>query len=180
MMQNRIVFNGKEYAGIDAMPEDVRQAFLAAVAQLGADADGDRVPDVFEGKAGVVGLQQSSISVNGRTVDSLKDLPAPLQMLLGYALREAAHQLASEPTPPPLPTDPFVQQLDATSRALKTVLYLVSIFAAAGLATIGIWIIVHMDAGSRSQGGAFYVGIGVVLALVWLIGSVVKLVADRP
>ena len=45
----------------------------------------------------------------------------------------------------------------------------------AGLATIGIWVIVHMDASSRSQGGALYVGIGVVIALAWMVGSLIGL-----
>jgi hypothetical protein len=58
---------------------------------------------------------------------------------------------------------------------LGTIVYTLSALLGAGLATIGIWVIVHMDASSRSQGGAFYVGIGVVIALAWMVGSLVSL-----
>jgi hypothetical protein len=49
-MQIPIVFNGKEYAGPEDMPEDVRKAFLAMLAQIGTDADRSGVPDVLRGK----------------------------------------------------------------------------------------------------------------------------------
>jgi phage-related protein len=176
-MQKRIVFNGKEYAGIQQMPADVRKAFLAAVAQIGADADGNGVPDVLEGKGNVAGLPPSSITVNGRSVENLRDLPRPVQWVLGYALRRVTPQLEAEAARPT--RDPLVRQLDATAGGLRTVLYLMSTFMAAGLATIGIWVIVHMDASSRSQGGAFYVGIGVAIALAWMVGSMISLVLRR-
>ena len=38
-MQTHIVFNGKEYAGLEEMPDDARKAFQAALGQVGTDAD---------------------------------------------------------------------------------------------------------------------------------------------
>jgi hypothetical protein len=157
-MQSRIVFNGKEYAG----PE-----------QIGTDADGNGVPDVLEGQGNVVGLQQSSITVNGRTVDNVKDLPPPVRWLLGWAVRQVVPTQGPEAAPPA--NAPLLRRLDAATSVLGTVLYMLSAFMAAGLATIGIWVIVHMDASSRSQGGAFYVGIGVAIALAWMVGSLINL-----
>jgi len=171
-MQSRIVFNGKEYAGLEEMPDDVRKAFQAALAQVGTDADGNGVPDVLEGKANVLGLAQSSITVNGRTVDNVKDLPLPVRWLLTYMVRQVAKQA---PGAAPVANAPLLRQLDSATSVLGTVLYTLSALMGAGLATIGIWVIVHMDASSRSQGGAFYVGIGVVIALAWMVGSLVSL-----
>jgi hypothetical protein len=171
-MQTRIVFNGKEYAGPEQMPDDVRKAFLATLAQIGTDADGNGVPDVLEGKGNVLGLPQSSITVNGRTVDNVKDLPLPVRWLLTYMVRQVAKRA---PGAAPAANAPLPRQLDAATSVLGTVLYTLSALMGAGLATIGIWVIVHMDASSRSQGGAFYVGIGVVIALAWMVGSLVSL-----
>ena len=171
-MQSRIVFNGKEYAGPEEMPDDVRKAFLAMLAQIGADADGNSVPDVLEGKGNVLGLAQSSITVNGRTVDNVKDLPLPVRWLLTYMVRQVAKQA---PGAAPAVNAPLLRQLDAATSVLGTVLYTLSALMGAGLATIGIWVIAHMDASSRSQGGAFYVGIGVAIALAWMVGSLVSL-----
>jgi hypothetical protein len=171
-MQSRIVFNGKEYAGPEEMPDDVRKAFHAMLAQIGTDADGNGVPDVLEGKGNVLGLPQSSITVNGRTVDNVKDLPRPVRWLLTYMVRQVAKQA---PGAAPAANAPLLRQLDAATSVLGTVLYTLSALVGAGLATIGIWVIVHMDASSRSQGGAFYVGIGVAIALAWMVGSLVSL-----
>ena len=159
-MQTRIVFNGKEYAGPEEMPDDVRKAFLAMLSQIGTDADGNGVPE------------QSSITVNGRTVDNAKDLPLPVRWLLTYMVRQVAKRA---PGAAPAANAPLLRQLDAATSVLGTVLYTLSALVGAGLATIGIWVIVHMDASSRSQGGAFYVGIGVAIALAWMVGSLISL-----
>ena len=172
-MQTRIVFNGNEYASPEEMPDDVRKAFLAMLTQVGTDADRNGVPDVLEGKANVLGLQQSSITVNGRTVDNVKDLPLPVRWLLTYMVRQVATK--QDPKATPAANAPLLRQLDAATSVLGTVLYTLSALMGAGLATIGIWMIVHMDASSRSQGGAFYVGIGVAIALAWMVGSLVRL-----
>ena len=163
-MQTRIVFNGKEYAGPEEMPDDVRKAFLAMLSQIGTDADGNGVPE------------QSSITVNGRTVDNAKDLPLPVRWLLTYMVRQVAKRA---PGAAPAANAPLLRQLDAATSVLGTVLYTLSALVGAGLATIGIWVIVHMDASSRSQGGALYVGIGVVVALAWTVGSLVSLAMRR-
>jgi hypothetical protein len=176
-MQSRIVFNGKEYAGIEEMPDDVRKAFLAMLSQIGADADRNGVPDVLEGKGNVLGLPQSSITVNGRTVDNVNDLPRPVRWLMTYMVRQVAKR-ARAAAPPA--NAPLLRQLDATTSVLGTVLYTLSALMGAGLATVGIWVILHMDASSRSQGGAFYIGIGVAIALVWMVGSLVGLAMRRP
>ena len=154
------------------MPDDVRKAFQAALSQIGTDADGNGVPDVLEGKGNALGLPQSSITVNGRTVDNVKDLPRPVRWLLTYMVRQVARRASGAA---PAANAPLLRQIDSASSLLGTVLYTLSAHMGAGLATIGIWVILHMDAAARSQGGAFYVGIGVVIALAWMVGSLVSL-----
>ena len=181
-MKTRIVFNGKEYAGLEDMPDDVRKEFGARLAQLAADADGSGVPDVLEGKGNVIGFQQTSITVNGRPVENLNDVPLPLRLLMGYAVRRIADTpLPDTPRPesPPPANSALLRRLDDTSNALGMLLYGISALAGAGLAIIGIWIILHLDAASRSEGGAFYLGIGVVIALAWTVGSLIRLALRR-
>ena len=60
------------------------------LAQIGTDADRNGVPDVLEGKGSLPGLPKSSITVNGRTVDNVKDLPLPVRWLLTYMVRQVA------------------------------------------------------------------------------------------
>jgi hypothetical protein len=90
-MATRIIFNGQEYASTDAMPEEVRRAYLQALAQF-ADADQNGIPDILEqGKAGnVIGIEHSSITVNGRTYESQDAMPALVRALYQHAMRQAS------------------------------------------------------------------------------------------
>jgi hypothetical protein len=86
-MGTRIIFNGQEYTSVEAMPAGVRQAYQQALAQL-ADADRNGIPDILErGAAGnVIGIQHSSITVNGRTFSSVGEMPAPVRRLYEQAM----------------------------------------------------------------------------------------------
>lgn len=91
----RINFNGKEYASPEAMPEDVRKAYLGALAWL-RDADNNGIPDAFESGSGdtVIGIQQSSITFNGRTIQA-SELPAWARPLIGAGMGQTDHPKAS-------------------------------------------------------------------------------------
>jgi hypothetical protein len=86
-METKIIFNGKEYANPEAMPEEVRQAYQQAMAQF-ADADKNGIPDILErGAAGnVIAIQQSSISFNGREFKSVGEMPAVVRRLFEMAM----------------------------------------------------------------------------------------------
>ena len=76
-MTVRIVFNGREYASSDEMPADVRALYDAAMAQL-ADTDRDGIPDVVQrggSMGGVLGIQHTAISLDGKTYRSLDEMP---------------------------------------------------------------------------------------------------------
>jgi hypothetical protein len=173
-MQTRILFNGHEYSGPEQMPADVLKAYQEMLAQLSADTDRNGVPDLLEGRSNVLGVQQSSITVNGRNIT---DLPKPVKWLLGYAARQAALNTIV-PTRTPEQTR-RLQTLDATTKVLRTLLLVLSAFGSVALMVVGIWMIAHMDASSRSQGGAFYVGIVVVIAFAWLVGTLMHLARPR-
>lgn len=176
-MQTRIVFNGQEYSGPEQMPEAVWKAYQEMLAQLGADTDRNDVPDVLEGRGNVLGIQQSSITVNGRTFENVGDLPRPVRWLFEYARRQAAADRQVSKAPPG--NEPLLKTLDSATSILGTLLQVVSAFLAGGLIIFGIWMIVHMDASSRSQGGAVYVGIGVLVAVAWLVGTIVSVARGR-
>lgn len=175
-MSTRIVFNGHEYSGIEDMPDDVRRAFQDKLAQLTSDADHDGVPDVLQGTG--IGVGGAAITINGHTVQNINDLPTPLRWLVSSMLEHAvgeatALQQSAAPTPD---LARMLRSLDATSTALRMRLLTLSAGVAGALVALGVWIMVHMDASSRSQGGNFYIiGILVLLAFGWLVSSIVSL-----
>jgi hypothetical protein len=89
-METKIIFNGKQYASPEAMPEEVRQAYQQAMVQF-ADADRNGIPDILErGTAGnVIAIQQSSISFNGREFKSVGEMPAVVRRLFEMAMGQA-------------------------------------------------------------------------------------------
>jgi hypothetical protein len=89
-METKIIFNGKQYASPEAMPEEVRQAYQDALAQF-ADADKNGIPHILErGSSGnVIAIQQSSISFNGREFKSGGEMPAIVRRLFELAMGQA-------------------------------------------------------------------------------------------
>ena len=174
-MRTRIVFNGHEYSGIEEMPDDVRRAFQDKLAQLIQDADHDGVPDVLQGKS--IGVEGATIAINGHTIEHVNDLPTPIRWLVSSMLEHtvgeaAALQQSTLPTPE---LARMLRSLDATSTALRMRLLTLSAGLAGALVALGVWIMLHMDASSRSQGSNFYIGILVLLAFLWLVNSLVSL-----
>jgi hypothetical protein len=86
-MATRIIFNGQEYASTDVMPEQVRKAYQQALAQF-ADVDQNGIPDILErgGPGNVIGIQHSSITVNGLTYESVDAMPALVRLLYEHAI----------------------------------------------------------------------------------------------
>ncbi|HEY7636188.1 MAG TPA: hypothetical protein VH763_11615 [Gemmatimonadales bacterium] len=196
-MATRIIFNGQEYASPEAMPEDVRRMYQQALAQF-ADADYNGIPDVLEGRGDaakpVIGIQNSSITVNGKTYGSVEEMPGFARFLYEAAMRHLdqgrltatdrqegyAGQRNIEPNqrntePEPGPDDRLMRALDQSENVLSTVLVLVLAAAAGAVIVLGSWMIAHMDAGSRSQGGVIYVALGMVVVLGAIAGQFVNL-----
>jgi hypothetical protein len=189
-MTTRIFFNGQEYAGAEAMPEEVRKAYQEVLGQL-ADADRNGIPDVLEqrGAGNVMGIQQSSITLNGKTYGSVAEMPAFVRFLYEQAMGQLDPDRAGLPGVPPaperslpevkgepgsVPGEQFMRVLDRSERVLSTVLVVILAAAAGAVIVLGSWMITHMDASSRSQGGVFYVGLAMVLLLGVIGGQLIS------
>jgi hypothetical protein len=186
-MTTRIMFNGQEYASAEAMPEDVRKVYQQALAQL-ADADHNGIPDVLErgGAGNVIGIQNSSITVNGKTYGSVGEMPALVRFLYEQAMRQLDPNRAgalgglgapyapdapeglvpkANREPAPAADQGLMRALDQTESVLSTVLVILLAAAAGGVIVFGSWMITHMDASERSQGGVLYVGLAMAVVL---------------
>jgi hypothetical protein len=157
-MTTRIMFNGQEYASAEAMPEDVRKVYQQALAQL-ADAGHSGIPDVLErgGAGNVIGIQNSSITVNGKTYGSVAEMPA---------LNREPASAADED---------LMRALDQSENVLSTILVILLAAAAGAVIVFGSWMITHMDESSRSQGGVLYVSLAMVVVLGAIAGGFINL-----
>jgi hypothetical protein len=203
-MTTRIIFNGQEYPSTEAMPDDVRKAYQQALACL-ADADHNGIPDVLERRGDsampVIGIQNSSITVNGKNYGSVDEMPGFVRFLFEQAMQRlnTAHSTTAdvpagllsererEPVsrrselaqqnrePSPAPDEGLMRALDQSEDVLSTVLVLVLAAAAGAVIVFGSWMITHMDESSRSQGGMIYVAFGMVIILGAIAGQFVNL-----
>ena len=138
------------------------------------------MPDILErGEMGnVIRIQQSSITVNGREFKNVASMPGPLRVLYEYALRQAEgaqHGLSKtvagnsgSVARAVLPRAHSADFLRAHSRAKHTAARVLPILlglVAAGIMAAGVWMVWHLDASFRRQGGDFSVGPGLLVAV---------------
>jgi hypothetical protein len=203
-MTTRIIFNGQEYPSPEAMPENVRKMYQQALAQL-ADADHNGIPDVLErrgdGTMPVIGIQNSSITVNGKTYGSVGEMPGFVRFLFEQAIGQLnpsrvgapddpvgllrgrdsesgqrRNELAERNSEPELAQDEgLMRVLDKSENVLSTVLVVVLAAAAGAVIVFGSWMITHMDESSRSQGGVIYVALGMVVVVGAIAGQLINL-----
>ena len=188
-MRTRIIFNGQEYASAEAMPEGVRQAYQQALALL-ADADQNGIPDILERGTGgnVIAIHHSTITVNGRTYDGVRDMPAAVRRLYEQVMvhvdenpnslpgaLEAAHSGWATPPPSAGVVRPELSRardspalshpLDQLSRALDTSLRVLLGIVAVAILAGAVVMLLTIDGGPRGQGGRWYVAIAALLLL---------------
>jgi hypothetical protein len=89
------------------------------------------------------------------------------------AARGSASEAQTSP-PQAHPNEGFLRALDTTEHALARVLQILLGVAAVGVVAGGVWMISHMDASSRSQGGDIFVGVGVLVALASIAGMYIS------
>jgi hypothetical protein len=95
-----IVFNGKEYDGVESMPADVRRAYENALGALGA-ADREKVESAL-GRGTRVKVNvavQRKYRVNGKDYESVDAMPADVRAAFERALAETP-SLADTATSP--------------------------------------------------------------------------------
>jgi hypothetical protein len=72
------------------MPPEVRQAYERLLGELG-DKDKDGIPDIVQhaGKTNVLGITKTSFTINGKTYDSVDQMPAEVKALYDKAMAQA-------------------------------------------------------------------------------------------
>lgn len=106
-MSLKIVFNGKEYDNVDAMPPDVRKEYEVALATL-RKSGGEEILAVLQRDMGVSGTHikatHREIVVNGKKYDSVDAMPPDVRRTYEQAMARVAPSGA--PVRPPLTSAP--------------------------------------------------------------------------
>jgi hypothetical protein len=109
------------------------------------------------------------IIFNGQEYASTEAMPQAVRTAYQQALTqlEVADQNGVPGSPRTHPDDDFLRALDRTEPTLTMVLLVLLAVATGAAMVVGGWMLWHLDADLRSQGGGFYMGRG-LLALVLL------------
>ena len=107
----KIVFNGKEYDSVDAMPPDVRKEYEVALETL-RKSGGEEILSVLQRDMGVTGAHIKAtfreIVVNGKTYDSVDAMPPDARRTYEQAMARTKAPVVSATRairPPPPPED---------------------------------------------------------------------------
>src|SRR5690348_977232 len=96
----KIVFNGTEYDGVDAMPPDVRAAYQAAIASLGK-AGGDTLASLLkQGTDTTIKATFRQIVVDGKKYSSLDEMPPDVRQTYEEAIASLTAGEAARPSGP--------------------------------------------------------------------------------
>jgi hypothetical protein len=177
-MPTHIIFNGREYDSPKAMPEDVRRAYQEMLDQL-QDKDKDGIPDVLQGgNAGnALGILQTSVTYNGRTLEDLGGLPAPVRRLLENVI---GHGQGRGTAPTELHgNEPLVQTLDTASRATEGVLGVFLAFVAGFVLIFSVGLMFAIGGGREHLAGRLIVATAALLLLGWLDTQATRLARRR-
>ena len=177
-MPTRIVFNGREYDSSEAMPEDVRSAYQEMVDQL-QDKDKDGIPDVLQGgSAGnVLGILKTSVTYNGRTLEGVESLPAPMRRLLENVLGQGKSQSTA---PSELHgNEPLLRTLDTVSRATEGPFGILLAFVAGFVLIFSVGLMFAIGGEPEHLKGRLTVAIAALLLLGWLDTHATRLARRR-
>ena len=110
-MSLKIVFNGKEYDSVDAMPPDVRKEYDVALETL-RKSGGEEILSVLQRDMGVTGAHIKAafreIVVNGKKYDSVDAMPPDVRRTYEQAMARTKAPVVSATRaigPPPRPED---------------------------------------------------------------------------
>jgi hypothetical protein len=164
-MTTRILFNGREYTSPAEMPPDVRGAYDRAMALL-ADADGNGVPDLLEGPAGghVIAIQESSITINGRSFAGPGEMPPHVRQLFESILAQATADADEDRIARPV-RRPDTTALDEAGRILERFLRVLLGFVVVVVLAGAIVVMAAVEGSARAQGGRYLVAVVAILVL---------------
>lgn len=201
-MTDRIRFEGREYDSIEAMPQPVRTAYQDAISKLrqssvspalfsrthsahylrahhGAKQTAAKVLPVLLGLV-AAGMMTVLAWMVWRLNASIRAQPGDFSIGPGFLVLVvittiAGIALAIWMTLAKREPAGVLRALDGIEHVGARMLQLLLGVAAGGVVAGGYWMISHMDASSRSQGGSIFVGIGLLLALACLAGMYVSI-----
>jgi hypothetical protein len=124
-MSEKIVFNGREYDGADAMPPEVRQQYEAVLSLVRAQTGGGKLDWLLESGTvkklfKITTTVHRRIVVNGKEFDSVDEMPTEVRAAHERALAQAGgaatptDQRASSP-PPTFRPPPVLEEDDRAS-----------------------------------------------------------------
>jgi hypothetical protein len=155
-MPARIIFNGQEYASVEAMPENVRNAYLTVLTML-RDTDSDGIPDVFE---------------NGsRSLGNVGGLPEWTRRLAESAVRQG---LASS-EPGAQASGDLPEPLDTAQSTMGVMLA----FMAGFVLVFSVGLIFALGGGRERLAGRLTIAIAALLFLGWLDTHATRLAQRR-
>ncbi len=177
-MPTHIIFNGREYDSPEAMPEDVRRAYQLMLDQF-QDKDKDGIPDVLQGRSAgnVLGVMQTSVTYNGRTLEGLGSLPAPMRRLLENVMGHGKSR-GTAPTEPQA-NEPLVQTLDTAGRATEGLLGVLLAFVGGFVLIFGVGLMFAIGGGREHLAGRLAVATAAFLLLGWLDTHATRLARRR-
>ncbi len=124
-MSEKIVFNGREYDGVDAMPAEVRRQY-EAVLSLVREQNGTKLDSLLKWGAArnilkITTTVQRRIVVNGKEFPSVDEMPAEVRAAYERGLAEAGGgaRAAGAPAGSPLPAFKPPPLLDEDDRPGK-------------------------------------------------------------
>jgi len=178
-MTTRMIFNGQEYEGPEAMPPDVRKAYQEMLDQF-QDKDKDGIPDILQGgSAGknVLGMLQTSVSFNGRTLENMGGIPAPVRRLIGNVM---AHEInKGAPSTEPHGNEPLLRTLDTASRATEGLLWVLLAFFAGFVLIFSVGLMFAIGGGPELLKGRLAIATAALLLLGWLDTHATRLARRR-
>jgi len=172
-MATRIIFNGQEYASIEVMPEDIRNAYVTALSML-RDADDDGIPDVLENSnaSTISSVRQSSVTLDGQSLGGVAGLPVWARSLLESTIGQghASSKRQAEPSGSELP-----EPMDPAQRTMGVMLA----FIAGFVLVFSVGLMFALGGGRDHLPGRLAVAVAALLFLGWLDSHGTRLARRR-
>lgn len=132
-MSEKIVFNGREYDGVDAMPAEVRRQYEAVLIIVRGQSGGGKLESLLESGPvrklfKISTTVRRRIVVNGKEFTSVDEMPADARAAYERAVAEAAGKAAAEraeSSPPAFRPPPLLEEDDRPSGLRRIITWVV-------------------------------------------------------
>ena len=176
-MTTRIIFNGQEYENPEAMPQTFETPIRRCWTSPGqGQGRYSRHTPRRERWKNVLGMLQTG-ELNGRTLENMGGLPAPLRRLIGNVI---AHEISKGSAPAePHGNEPLLRTLDTASRATERLLGVLLAFIAGFILIFSVGVMFAIGGGPELLKGRLAVAIAALLLLGRLDTQATRLARRR-